>query len=364
MALCFIRWMQHGIEAVIKFVFMKKIIGLILIALLAVGGVVGWFAYSNILAPNVVAEQSEIRIDIPSNAELYTVTALLKPYLKNEASFERVAGWKKYRPKGGRYTLQSGWSNNDLINHLRRGTGEEVSVIFNNIDNIYELAGRISVQIEADSAGLVAAFLDKDFLKDNKLTEEKVQMIFIPNTYRLYWNTTAESFRNRMLREYRAFWNADRMAKAEALNMTPTEVSTLASIVQKETVKLDERPRVAGLYINRLQNNWKLQSDPTVIYALRRDNNFTEPIKRVLYKDLEVDSPYNTYMHKGLPPAPICITDISALDAVLDHEKHSYFYMCASVERFGYHEFAKTNAQHSRNKAKYVAWLRKNKIRR
>src|SRR5690554_3395084 len=159
-------------------------------------------------------------------------------------------------------------------------------------------------------------------------------------------------------KEYRSFWNEERRAKAEALNMTIQEVSTLASIVHKETVKIDERPRVAGVYLNRLKRGMLLQADPTVIFANKKHSgDFNQVIKRVLFHHLEVNSPYNTYKFAGIPPGPIAMPDISAIDAVLNPEQHDYLYFCASVERFGYHEFAKTLAQHNVNAAKYQRWV-------
>src|SRR5690606_31212397 len=160
--------------------------------------------------------------------------------------------------------------------------------------------------------------------------------MYIPNSYEFFWNTSADVFRARMLKEYKRFWNEDRLNKAKSLNLSPLQVITLASIVNKETAKVDERPRVAGLYLNRLNKNMLLQADPTVIHALKlHSGDFSTVYKRVLYKDLELDSPYNTYKYTGLPPGPITMPDISSIDAVLGPEKHNYYYMVADVEHFG-----------------------------
>lgn len=168
-----------------------------------------------------------------------------------------------------------------------------------------------------------------------------------------------------MLKEYNRFWNEERRAKAKGLGLLPNEVISLASIVHKETAKIDERPRVAGLYLNRLRMGMLLQADPTVIYAIKKHrNDFNLVIKRVLYKDLELDSPYNTYKYAGVPPGPITMPDISAIDAVLSPEKHDYIYMVANVENFGYHKFAKTGAQHNRNKTQYIRWINSQNIKR
>ena len=189
--------------------------------------------------------------------------------------------------------------------------------------------------------------------------------MYVPNSYEFFWNTNAEQFRARMLKEYKRFWNASRLAKAAQLEMNPLEVVSLAAVVHKETAKVDERPRVAGVYLNRLRNNMLLQADPTVIYALKlHAGDFNQVIKRVLYKDLELDSPYNTYKYAGVPPGPITMPDITAVDAVLNAEKHDFYYFVANVERFGYHKFAKSLAQHNRNKVQYVRWINQQNINR
>ena len=189
--------------------------------------------------------------------------------------------------------------------------------------------------------------------------------MFIPNSYEIYWNSDAEKFFLRMHDEYIKFWNADRKAKAAAINLSPIEVSILASIVQKETAKVDERPAVAGVYLNRLNRGIKLEADPTVIYAVKKNaDDFDIEIKRVLHKDLPTISPYNTYVNFGLPPGPIAMPDVTALDAILNPEKHNYLFFCASVTNFGYHEFAVTNAQHEENSRKYHAWIINQGIKR
>ena len=187
---------------------------------------------------------------------------------------------------------------------------------------------------------------------------------FIPNTYELFWNTSAEKFTNRMVKEYHRFWNDKRLEKAKALNLSPSQVITLASIVQKETPKTIEQPRVAGLYLNRIKKGMPLQADPTIIYILKQKNGQDFTVKRVLFKDLKIKSLYNTYLHKGIPPGPIAMPDISAIDAVLDYEKHNYLYMCVNVEKLGYHAFANSMNQHKKNARKYQGWLNNQGIKR
>jgi UPF0755 protein len=246
--------------------------------------------------------------------------------------------------------------NFKLVSALRRNV--PVTLSFNNQERLENLVDRVASKIEADTVELMNAFTNEAFLAKNGFTRENVFTMFLPNTYEFYWNTSAEKFRDKMLEEYQKFWSKERLSKAENLNLTPVQVTTLASIVHKETVKADERPRVAKVYLNRLDLGMPLQADPTVIFAKKLvDNDFNQVIKRVYYGDFNIDSPYNTYMYQGLPPGPIAMPDVNAIDAVLNPENHDYIYFCASVERFGYHEFASTLSQHNVNAAKYAQWL-------
>lgn len=327
---------------------------------LAILVIISTSVYSKIYGDNV---QKSGDVYIFTNDSFKQVVEKLSPYLKNPNSFEWVAGLKKYNsPKSGKYRIEEGTSNNDLINKLRIGSQTPVKVSFNNQDTIEKLAGRIANQIEADSLSLLEAFIDPAFLEKNNLNRASVLQIFIPNTYEYYWNTSAVKFRDRMLANYKKFWNSSRLTKAKALKMSPSEVITLASIVQKETAKREERPVVAGLYLNRLKRGWALQADPTIVYAIKQQKGQDYMVYRVLRTDLDIDSPYNTYKNRGLPPTLIGMPDISSIDAVLNPKKHDYMYMCASVDKFGYHEFAKSLAQHNRNAAKYQRWLSQQRI--
>jgi UPF0755 protein len=274
--------------------------------------------------------------------------------------FEMVASKRSYikNVKSGRFLFKKGMNNYELITSLRNNI--PVKLAFNNQERIENVVGRVSTQIEADSISLIKIFKDSTFLKENGFTEDNVISICIPNTYEFYWNTKAEKFRDKMIKEYRKFWNAERSSQAQKLGLTPVQVMTLASIVHKETVKKDERPRVAGVYLNRLRLGMLLQADPTVIFAKKKKlGNFDMVIKRVFSNDLKIDSPYNTYFYKGLPPGPIAMPDITAIEAVLKPEKHNYIYFCASVTRFGYHEFAVNESDHEVNRTNYINWLRK-----
>lgn len=337
-----------------------------LIALI-IGALVFWKAAQMIWSPVISADRVHYDLYIPSDAVFESVVETLvhDSVISSARGFRWVAGLKKYNTKvrAGRYRLFGGMSNNDLINLLRSGGQAPVEVTFNNIDHVWELAGVVSNQLELDSAELVALLTDPIYLDSKDFKTEQVLRIFIPNTYEMYWNTDAEAFFERMVTEYHRFWTSKRVARAEEIGMTPNEVSTLASIVEKETVQPNEQPTVAGLYVNRLKKGWKLQSDPTVVFALKQLNPDTV-IRRVLTEDLQLDSPYNTYLYAGLPPGPIGAPSINALQSVLHYEEHDYLYMCASVDRVGYHEFATSLNGHNRNAARYRSWLNQQRLYR
>ena len=341
----------------------KKVILYILVVVLVSGAIIGYSYYKKIFGSNVNKEAS---LFIPTNANFDDVIQLLSPHIKNENSFKWVAEKKNYlnKIKAGHYILKKGMNNNSLVDLLRSGEQIPIKVSFNNQDTVEKLAGRIAEQIEADSTALIRAILNNEFLQKHNLSEANVLGIFIPNSYEFYWNTSADKFANRMFKEYTRFWNENRLAKANKLNLTKNEVITLASIVQKETAIASERPTVAGLYLNRLRSRWPLGADPTIIFALKQKYGQDKVYKRVLNKDLQIDSPYNTYTRQGLPPGPIAMPDISSIDAVLYDMRHDYYYMCASVDKLGYHEFAKTLEQHNRNARKYHKWVSQQGINR
>lgn len=339
--------------------YIKKILAIIAILGAVVMSVIMWQIYQIAFVDNTAFENPEAHVYIATNATLNDVVQELEPLLKNATSFEKVAYQKQYSSaiKPGHFILYKGMTNNDIINVLRSGN-VPVMVKFNNQERIENLAKHISNQIEADSTSLVNVMKDEAFLNEIGLNMENALSLYIPNTYEFYWNTDANGFRDRMKKEYEKFWNDDRKSQAQKLNLSPEEVISLAAIVQKETAMVNERPRVAGVYINRLRKNMLLQADPTVIYAIKKkNNNFDQVIKRVLYVDLEIDSPYNTYKYPGVPPGPISMPDISSIDAVLKPENHEYLYFVADVEDFGYHKFAKTLTQHNINKQAYIRWL-------
>ncbi|WP_343329526.1 endolytic transglycosylase MltG [Polaribacter staleyi] len=340
----------------------KKFIYAVIATVIFIGGMIGYNYYQKIFGKAITKDTV---LYVYSSDSLIDVKDKIADYSKNKNTFLLVAAKKNFsKPKPGRYLLKEGMSNNDLINLLRSGNQTPIKLSFNNQDTLEKLAGRIAEQLETDSITLLTSFKDKDFLSKNNLTEKSVLQIFIPNSYQFYWTTSANNFRDKIFKEYNRFWNASRLQKAKALNLTKEEVITLASIVQKETAKKVERPIVAGLYLNRLQKGWPLQADPTIIYCVKELKGQDYVVKRVLTADLEINSPYNTYKNKGLPPTLISMPDISAIDGVLNAQKHNYFYMCASVDKIGYHTFAKSLAQHNRNAAKYHSWMNKQRINR
>ncbi len=341
----------------------RRIIFALVAILLISGGIVAFQFYHKIKAENVTKNAF---IYIPTKASFEDVTKLIEPYIKDKESFLWVAEKKNYpnKVRAGKFRITKGMSNEQLINHLRGGEPETINLTFNNQDRLDKLSGRIAQQIEPDSLQIYNTITDENFLKRNGFKRQTAIAMYLPNSYQFYWNTSAKDFRDRMLKEYKRFWNSKRLEKAKKLDLTPVEVITLASIVQKETAKVSERRRVAGLYLNRLRDNWPLQADPTVIYAIKDKYGRDTVIKRVLNKDLEIDSPYNTYKNTGLPPGPIAMPDISSIDAVLNPEDHHYYYMCASVDKPGEHEFAKSHHQHMINARKYQKWISKQGINR
>lgn len=250
--------------------YIKKILIAIVLIGLIVAGAIAFMIYQTMFVSNTAFNNDIAYIDIPTNATYGEVRSQLEPLLKDINKFDALAQRKKYTTniKAGRYAIKKGMNNNDIINSIR-SNNIPVNVSFNNQESLERLAGRISAQIEADSLELYAVMSSPEFLKSNNFSEQTALGMYIPNSYQFFWNTSAEQFRERMLKEYHRFWNEERMAKAKALNLTPDQVMAMASIVQKETAKVDERERVAGVYMNRLKIGMPLQADPTVIYAIK-----------------------------------------------------------------------------------------------
>lgn len=341
---------------------MKKIFLLILTLLLLAGAGVAYIFYQRIFAPNVKLSKSKSFLYIKTGSNFNQVVDELtsQQILINAESFKWLAEKMNYTERviPGRYEITDNMNNRQLLQLLRSGKQVPIKLTFNNIRTKSDLASRISHQIEADSLQLIGMLNDSVLLKSESLNSENVLCLFIPNTYEMYWNTDAADFFKRMKKEYDNFWTETRKQKAAKQELTPVQVSILASIVQSETKQNAEKPRVAGVYLNRLRQNWKLEADPTLVFAL---GDFS--IKRVLNEYKTIDSPYNTYKYFGLPPGPICLPDISSIDAVLNAESHQYMYFCAREDMSGFHAFAKDYNTHLLNARRYQAELNRRNIR-
>lgn len=338
----------------------KRIVSIASVVILLAATAFGVVVYVKAFTPNTKFAENEVFVYVPTNSTYEDVKKIMSPYVENMDKFAFVAEKRGYdsNVNPGKFLLTKGMSSFSIVSSLRHNV--PVKLAFNNQESLGKLVQRLSSQIEPDSIALTEVFTDSAFMADNGFNKQTVLAMFIPNTYEFYWNVSPRKVRDKLAKEYKRFWNEERLAKAQVLELTPVEVATLAAIVHEETAKADERPRVAGVYLNRLKLDMPLQADPTVIYALKeKSGNFDQVIKRVLFNDLKTSSPYNTYIHTGLPPGPIAMPDISAIDAVLNAEKHDYVYFCASVERFGYHEFAKTYAEHQVIAKKYAEWVTK-----
>jgi UPF0755 protein len=340
----------------------KKITFIISAILLIIAGIIGYHYYTTIFGKRVLKSGS---LYIATGSTMDTLSEELSDFFPNTDDFYWLAEKKKFtKPKAGKYQLAKDMSLNDVVNLLRSGNQSPITISFNNQDSLEKLAGRIAQQIEPDSTALIEAMLDPIFLKDNQLSKAAALGMYIPNSYELYWNTSAKGFRDKMKKEFLKFWNRERISKAKKLGLKRDEVLTLASIVQKETAQKSERPIVAGLYLNRLRRGWPLQADPTIIYVVKQEKGDDYVVRRVLNKDLQIKSPYNTYLNRGLPPTLIAMPDISSIDAVLNYQKHKYLYMCVNVDKIGFHAFASTLSEHNKNARRYQHWLSKQGINR
>ena len=315
--------------------------------------------------PNTKVADTSQSIFVPTGTSFATLKEILEPHLRSTITFSLAAKAKRFdTPRIGHFVLKPSMGNQQIINALRSGN-TPIQVVFNNQQTIAHLAGRVAEQLELDSLSLTKEIESPYFMESVNLNREELLSLFLPNSYEMYWNISAAEFCQRMQRENDLFWNESRESKRKRLNMSRAEVITLAAIVNEESRKVDERPRVAGVYLNRLRRGMKLQADPTVVYAMKRQaNHFDLVVRRVLYKDLEIKSPYNTYKYRGLPPGPITMPDISSVDAVLNAESHDYLFFVVDPKNPGYHLFASTYNEHLANRKVYVRWLNENRIMR
>ncbi|WP_432714938.1 endolytic transglycosylase MltG [Pedobacter sp.] len=333
------------------------IIGVLL--LLLVGIFIGFKFYKTYFAPNVTDSEKYMYVKTGAHLEDVFEEVKTKKILRDIGSFSEAAVKMDLGQsiKPGRYKLSVGMTNRRLINMIKAGNQEPVNLKFQNIRRKEEFSGYLSKSLEPDSLAFIHLLDSADFLEKQGFTKENIYTMFIPNTYEMYWNTSTTEFFYKMKIEYDKFWNADRKKKAEALNLSPIEVSILASIVDAEAIYNNEMPIIAGLYLNRLKKGILLQADPTVIFA---NGDFT--VKRVTYDLLKKESKYNTYKYAGLPPGPIMMPSIKAIDAVLNKNDNNYIYMCAKEDFSGYHNFAETKQEHEANAKKYRDALNSRKI--
>jgi UPF0755 protein len=321
-----------------------------------------YYAYQIVYTANVDTKGDRAYIRIPEGASFQQVMDSIdqEDVVIDKLSFRFMAKLMDYPKlvKAGHYELKNGATNYQLIADLRAGRQSPVRLTFTNIRVKKDLTKKLSEDLSATQTELDSLMGEPAYVQALGFDTTTIMTMFIPNTYELYWNTSATELMKRMKKEYDAFWTAQRVQKALALGLTKAEVSTLASIVQAEQSQYaDERPRIAGVYLNRLRIGRPLQADPTVVYAV---GDFA--IRRVLNVHLQIDSPYNTYKYNGLPPGPINLPSINAIDAVLNPEDHDYLYFCAKEDFSGYHSFARTEAEHIQNARRYQAALTARKI--
>ncbi len=316
------------------------------------------FVYRPIFGSNVkVREGEKMEFFIPRGYDYKEVgnKLLEEKIIRDPRSFHWLAEQMNYpnHVYPGRYILEDGMSNRELISLLRSGKREAIDFTFVKFRAKEDLADHVAQRLEMSRKDFLDMMNDEVFLrKYGGLTPDLAMMVFIPNTYRVHWHITPEDFFERMFKEYQRLWNEERNNRREKYNLTRREVMTIASIVEEETNKNDEKPRVAGVYLNRIRRNWPLEADPTVKYAV---GDFS--LKRILNKHLEYDSPYNTYLYPGIPPGPICTPSIPSIEAVLNAERHDYMFFCAKIDGSGYHQFSETLAAHNAYARKYHQML-------
>lgn len=341
----------------------RKILAAFLIVFSILLSSFAFYFYQVFNTPNILVDKEDALIAIPSGSTFKNVQTLLYDggYVRDPVSFGFLAKLKNYDKlvKPGLYALDAEMSNSNAINLLRSGQQTPINITFNNVRLLSELPEKITANLEITAEDFTKALNDSTVMASFDFDTANYLNMFIPNTYQVYWTIKPQELLERMNSEYTIFWNKERLAKADNLELTAREVSTLASIVQSETAKIEEARRISGLYINRLERGIPLQADPTLIFAAQ---DFT--IKRVLNKHREIESPYNTYKYTGLPPGPIRMAGGHYIDAVLDFEEHKYIYMCAKSDFSGYHEFATNLTAHMRNARKYQRALNEARIYR
>ena len=345
---------------------MKKGFGIVLVIVLlifAVGSFFGYQYYKKFYGNNVAKEGYVL---IPHSANFNSILDSISPYVKNKEQFAQVAKSKNMDRffQAGRYRIKSGTNNTDLVNMIKAGNQTENTFRIGDFFTVYQMVGKVAKKTELDSLRF-ATDLNKIATQKGLTNAEELKKYFFIDTYNFFWTVTPEEFFKKFEDQYNAFWTAERKGKEQSLGLSRDQIYALASLVYKETGgKPDEMKTVAGLYLNRHRKGMKLQSDPTVIYAVSKANNFQgDPIRRVLFKHLREASPYNTYFSAGIPPGPICMVDKNSVDAVLNAQKNDFIYMCADPARFGFHKFTASAAEHAVNAKEYQDWLNSKNIK-
>ena len=336
----------------------KILVGCLLAAiLLGIAGIAHIYYYF-FAQPFQITDTTYIYIDRDDDVDSVYHKIIEVGNPKQMHGFESLVRYQGYNVKTGRYAIKPTDNMRYLHRRLSMGYQTPIKLTVGSVRTLDRIARNTARQLMIDSCEIANILNDTSYISKLGYTKETLPALFIPNTYEVYWNISAEDFIQRMGKEHKAFWNEKRLKQAEAIGLTPIEVATLASIVEEETANNSEKPMVAGLYINRLKKGMLLQADPTVKFSLQEFG-----LKRILFKHLEVNSPYNTYKYAGLPPGPIRIPSYQGLESVLNYTKHNYLYMCAKEDFSGTHNFAINSAQHAANARRYQQALNRRGIR-
>ena len=338
----------------------KILIPLIIFSTILTTGSV--YTYQMLYSPNFLINAEDKFIIIEENTDFNELIKKLEDdtLINDILSFSFLSKLMEYQEniKIGAYKVKMNMSNYEMITMLRSGNQTPIKLTFTYARKIEDLAEKITTKLKMSKDDLLN-YLNENINNYSGFKKIDIISIFLPDTYEVYWNISPEKLTNKMYSEYKKFWNEERLSKLDKINLNQKEAIVLASIVASESRMLDEADRIAGLYINRLNRNMRLQADPTLIFAA---NDFT--IRRVLNKHKKIKSPYNTYIHRGLPPGPIRLASKKYIDAVLNYEKHNYIYMCAKEDFSGYHAFATNLSDHNRNAKKFQIALNMRKIYR
>ncbi len=335
----------------------RKVLAYLLVAVSTIAATLAFYFWQVAYSPNLnVDGKQKFVLYVPKNSTYESLLDTLRTHkvITDEVAFGFMTKRMGLREslKSGRYEIKPNSANKEIISKIRSGNQDPVKLTFNNVRTKDDFIKKIGTKLDFDSNLLLEKIKNEEECAKYGFTSETIMCMFLPDTYFVYWDSSVDDFLKRMNSEYKKFWNEKRLSQAQAISMTPIQVGVMASIVQSETNKPDEMPRVAGVYVNRIATGMPLQADPTVKFAV---GDFS--LKRILTKHLSVSSPYNTYRNTGLPPGPIALPEHVALDAVLDYEKHNYTYFCAKEDFSGYHNFAATYTEHLKNADIYQAAL-------